>query len=305
MTKKRVAVLMGGWSPEREVSLTSGHAVLKAMADSPDYDCFPVDVTRDIPKLMAALTPKPFVAFNALHGEGGEDGVIQGLLECLEIPYTHSGVMASAVGLDKEFVKHIARTHHILTPESRLISLDTLKKGPDFPYPYVIKPNAQGSSVGIYLIHNAADYKALNLHDWPYGDILIETYIPGRELTAGVMGDIPLPVTELRPKVQFYNYEAKYTDGTTDHHVPAPVPAAIADQARAIARHIHDLIGCRGVSRSDFRYDDTVPGQEKLYFLEINTHPGLTPLSLIPEMAAYAGYTFPQFIDWVIKAAHS
>lgn len=301
MSKKKVAILMGGWSPEREVSITSGTAVMNALSDSEKYAPYTVDVTRDAPKLMADLTPKPDVAFVALHGEGGEDGVIQGFLETLGVPYTHSSILASAVGMDKGHLKEFIRSSGINTPKHGIVSAREVKSNPPLPFPFVIKPNAQGSSVGIYIINHQDDLDAFDPDTWTYGPLLVEEYIPGRELSASIILDKAYPVTELSPKSGFYDYEAKYTDGKTDHSVPANLPDDITKKAQEVALKVHQILGCKGATRSDFRYDAT--RKNPLYFLEINTHPGLTPLSILPESAQHEGVDFKSLCELLIEDA--
>lgn len=298
---KSVTVLMGGWSAERDVSLASGAACADALTDA-GYDVTRVDVKHDLGGLIAALTPAPDVVFNALHGRYGEDGRIQSLLDILGIPYTHSGVLASALAMDKQTAKALFEARGIPCPEGRLISLsaeaDTLPLEP----PFVVKPNSEGSSVGVKIV-KPGDNKIV-FDDWPYGDeALVEQYIAGRELTVAVMGDQALGVTELRPHSGFYDYKAKYTDGETTHLCPAPVPDKIAEQAMSYAVTAHQALGCRGVSRADFRYDDTDGSTGQLYMLEVNTQPGMTPLSLVPEQAAASGIGMSDLVGWMVENA--
>jgi D-alanine-D-alanine ligase len=302
---KHIAILMGGLSSEREVSLQSGRAVVKA-AESLGYKVTPVDVGKDVAERLTEL--KPDVAFIALHGTYGEDGCIQGLLEVLGIPYTHSGVRASAIGMDKEVTKQLLSQHGIPFPQGKVVDRDELLEvyamGEDImPRPFVIKPVAEGSSVGVHIVKHG-DNESITSKDWKPGTrLLVEQYIPGHELSVAVIGDEALGVIELSPKQGFYTYEAKYTEGKTDHLMPAPVPEAIYQQAMDDALKAHQALGCRGVSRSDFRYNDTSHGEAGLFMLEINTHPGFTPLSLVPEIAAYKGITFPELVDRLIKEA--
>lgn len=298
---KSVTVLMGGWSAEREVSLASGAACADALTDA-GYEVTRVDVKHDLSSLIEALTPAPDVVFNALHGRYGEDGRIQSLLDILGIPYTHSGVLASALAMDKQTAKALFEARGIPCPEGRLISLsaeaDTLPLEP----PFVVKPNSEGSSVGVKIVKPGDN--RIGFDDWPYGDeALVEQYIAGRELTVAVMGDQALGVTELRPNSGFYDYKAKYTDGETTHLCPAPVPDKIAEQAMSYAVTAHQALGCRGVSRADFRYDDTDGSTGQLYMLEVNTQPGMTPLSLVPEQAAASGIGMSDLVGWMVENA--
>jgi D-alanine-D-alanine ligase len=302
---KRVVVLMGGASPEREVSLSSGKACAQGLREA-GYDVVEFDPGRDVAALVRALTPAPDAVFNALHGRWGEDGTVQGVLELLGIPYTHSGVLASALAIDKPMAKRVLAAAGIPCPDGIVIERRQLRGGDPMERPYVMKPPKQGSSVGVRIV-KLGDNRGPELGpDWTFGDeVLVERYVPGRELTVAVMGGRALAVTELRPKVGFYDYEAKYTDGRTTHLVPAPIPPAVAREAMRLAERAHEALGCRGVSRSDFRYDDTggAAGPEKLYLLEVNTQPGMTPISLAPEQAAHAGIAFPQFVAWMVENA--
>jgi D-alanine-D-alanine ligase len=299
---------MGGRSAEREVSLVSGRACAKALRDA-GYQVTEIDVGKDVPALVRALTPAPDVVFNALHGRWGEDGCVQGLLELLRIPYTHSGVMASALAMHKQMAKSVAAAAGVTSPEGRIVRVEDLRKGDVMDRPYVIKPPCEGSSVGVRIIREGDNLPAFDPATWTFGDeVLVEKFIPGRELTVAVMGDQPLAVTEIRPRVGFYDYEAKYTGGRADHLIPAPVPPEISKAAMDAALAVHKVLGCRGVSRSDFRYDDTKPAsngamQGHLYFLEVNTQPGMTPLSLVPEQAAHRGVSFAELCAWMVENA--
>ncbi len=298
---KRVAVLYGGWSSEREVSLVSGAECAKAIEEL-GYEVTLIDVEPDLAALIAALDPAPDVVFNALHGRHGEDGKIQGLLDILEIPYTHSGVLASALAMDKPMAKRLFAAAAIPCPDGRIVSREELANGPVIDPPYVIKPPNEGSSVGVHIVREGDNRPALD--DWPFGDeVLVESYIPGRELTVGVMGERALGVTELRPHEGFYDYAAKYEEGRTTHLCPAPVAEKIADLAMEYALKAHEALGCRGVSRADLRYDDTGGEPGDLYMLEINTQPGMTPLSLVPEQAAHDGIDFPRLVSWIVEDA--
>ena len=301
---KRVTVLMGGRSAEREVSLVSGAEVAKGLREA-GYDAVAVDIGHDLGGLMAALEPRPEVVFNALHGRYGEDGCVQGVLDLAGIPYTHSGVLASALAMDKTMAKRLFAAAGIRCPEGVIADREVLLRGDVMPRPYVVKPNSEGSSVGVRIVREGDNAKPFDDASWPYGDqVLVEPYIPGRELTVGVMGDRALAVTELRPQARFYDYEAKYTAGLTQHVIPAPVPEEIYQEALRLALLAHRTLGCRGVSRADFRYDDTAGGRaDGLYLLEVNTQPGMTPLSLLPEQAAHLGISFPELVAWMVEEA--
>jgi len=301
--KKRVVVLMGGASAERQISLTSGTECAKGLRAA-GYDVVEVDVGRDVGALVRALTPKPDVVFNALHGRFGEDGTIQGVLDLLGIPYTHSGLLASALAMDKAMAKRVFTAAGITCPDGKVIDASELLAGDPIARPYVVKPNNEGSSVGVRIVRPGDNLPLPEECGWHVGQkLLVETYIPGRELTVGVMGDHPLAVTELRPKHDFYDFEAKYTAGKTEHLIPAPIPEEVARQALDAALAAHRALGCRGVSRADFRYDDTGGEPGKLYLLEVNTQPGMTPLSLVPEQAAHVGIPFPQLVAWMVENA--
>ncbi len=304
---RRVAVLKGGTSAEREVSLVSGAACAEALREG-GYEVDEIDVTRDIGALLQALSaPPPDVVFNALHGRWGEDGCVQGLLELLRLPYTHSGVMASAIAMNKQMTKNLAAAHGVTSPEGVVVRREDLIKGAVMDPPYVVKPLREGSSVGVRIVREGDNRPALEGTDWAYGeDLLVERFIPGRELTVSVMGARALAVTEIRPREGFYDYQAKYTDGRAEHLIPAQVPESIAAAALDGARAVHQALGCRGVSRSDFRYDDTGTkngAAGDLYFLEVNTQPGMTPLSLVPEQAAHVGMSFPELCAWMVEHA--
>ena len=298
---KNVAVLKGGWSSEREVSLTSGTECANALRKA-GYAVTEIDLQRDLGSLLDALEPRPDVVFNALHGRYGEDGHIQAILNILEIPYTHSGMLASAIAMDKARSKEVFKAAGLKCPEGHLLRMDEMPGGILFDPPYVIKPNNEGSSVGVRIVM-PGDNRPTN-QEWIFGDVaLVEPYIPGRELTVAVIGDQALGVTELRPHQGFYDYEAKYTDGKTEHLCPAPVPDSVAQEAMQSAVMAHKSLGCRGATRSDFRYDDTQRNPGELFLLELNTQPGMTPLSLVPEQAAYAGMPFEDLVSWLVENA--
>ena len=298
---QQVAVLMGGWSVEREVSLTSGAACAAALRRA-GYGVTEIDVGRDIGQVLAEA--RPDVCFNALHGRGGEDGHIAALLDILGIPYSHSGVLASALAMDKTRAKQLLATQGIRFPEGRLMHRDQVLAGDVMDRPYVIKPNGEGSSVGVSIVQPGDNQPPLQADAWCYGEqVLVERYIPGRELTVAVMGDRPLAVTELSPKQGFYDYRAKYTENLTTHVIPAPLPQDDYQQALDHSLCAHRALGCRGVSRADFRYDDTGGGSATLYMLEVNTQPGMTPMSLVPEQARYAGISFEDLVTWMVENA--
>lgn len=299
---KRVLVVMGGVSAEREVSLVSGAAVAKALEEA-GYSVATFDVGRDIAALLHALEPRPDVVFNALHGRFGEDGAVQGLFELLGVPYTHSGVLASAIGMDKPTVKRIVETVGVRTPLGRVVARAELAKGDPMPRPYVVKPVDEGSTVGVKIVLPGSNDGPLSA-DGPTADpLLVEEYIAGRELTVGVMGERALSVTEIEFSGGLFTYTAKYTPGHARHVVPAAVPKPVFDEAMRLALLVHQTIGCRGISRSDFRYDDRRPGTTGLYFLEINTQPGFTPLSLVPEQAKSLGIGFGELCAWLVDQA--
>lgn len=298
---KTVAVLMGGWSAEREVSLVSGKACAEAL-ERKGYRVQRVDLQRDLSVLLAELKTRPDVVFNGLHGRWGEDGNIQGVLNILGIPYTHSGLLASSLAMDKAMAKKLFEAEGIPCPPGEVVSMRRLRAGGVMAAPYVIKPVDEGSSVGVHIMQPGDN--ELPLDDLPANrPVLVEKFIPGRELTVSVMGDRALGVTELRPHSGFYDYTAKYTDGKTTHLCPAPVPASVASLAKDYALTAHRALGCRGVSRADFRYDDTAKDPGELYMLEVNTQPGMTPLSLVPEQAAHVGIPFEDLVEWMVENA--
>ena len=301
--KMEVAVLMGGWSAEREVSLVSGAAVSNALKKL-GHHVVTIDVGRDISALLKQLHPRPQVAFNALHGRFGEDGCIQGALEMIGLPYTHSGVLASAIAMDKPTARRLFQAAGLRVAEGMVLSREDVLKGGFMDAPYVIKPFNEGSSVGVHIVQPGDNAKPFADTAWPYGEqVLVERFIPGRELTVAVMGDKALGCLEIRPKQGFYNYEAKYTDGKAEHLMPAPLSPAKYQEALDIGLAAHRTLGCRGVSRTDLRYDDTKDENGTFYVLEVNTQPGMTPLSLVPEIAAHAGINFEQLVSWIVEDA--
>ena len=300
----RVAVLLGGISAEREVSLSSGTQCAAAL-EKAGHEVTRIEVGQDPAALIQALRDaKPDVVFNALHGRFGEDGCVQGILDWLGIPYTHSGVRASAMAMNKATAKAAFTAAGLPVAPHRLIEAAELEEADPLPTPYVIKPVEEGSSVGVHIIKGGDNRRAEIARTWRYGTIMAEPYIPGRELTVAVMGDRALEVTEINAEAgEFYDYDSKYADGGSRHTLPAPVPPAIRARALEVALDAHRALGCRGVSRSDFRYDDTGEGEGRLVLLEVNTQPGMTPTSLVPEQAAHLGIAFPDLCDWIVSQA--
>ena len=299
----RVAVLYGGMSAEREVSLTSGGKVITALREA-GYDVTPIEVGDDLAAIIRALDPKPDAVFNALHGRFGEDGAIQGVLDWLGVPYTHSGVRASALAMDKTAAKAIFQAAGLPVARGRMVDIAELEHADPMPLPYVIKPANEGSSVGVEIMRAGDNRRAAVAAGWSFGaQALVEEYIPGRELTVGVMGDRALAVTEIASDHQFYDYEAKYADGGSVHAIPAAIHPDIYARALDVALAAHRALGCRGATRSDFRYDDTAGEPGRLVLLEVNTQPGLTPTSLLPEQAAHCGMSFPELCRWMVEHA--
>jgi D-alanine-D-alanine ligase len=300
---KHVAVLMGGWSAEREISLRSGKACAEALARL-GYRVTRIDVGRDIATVLS--TVKPDVALNVLHGNPGEDGTLQGMLEILAIPYSHSGVLASALAMQKDVAKELFRVAGVPVAEGLVATRLEAAKQHLMARPYVIKPIAEGSSVGVFLVKEDQAHPPQELYreDWAYGDrVMLEKFIPGKELTCAVMGEQALGVIEIVPTVRFYDYEAKYAPGGSKHLLPAPVSSFVYQEARRLALGAHRALGCRGVSRADFRYDDRIEGTGGLVCLEINTQPGMTETSLVPELAAHAGISFDELVRWMVDDA--
>src|SRR3984957_18030529 len=300
---QHVAVLMGGWSAEREVSLRSG----KACADALERQGFRVtriDVDRDVANVLKAL--RPDVALNLLHGRPGEDGVIQGVLEILEIPYTHSGVLASALAMQKDRAKVVLRGARVPVPPGLVVNRLDAARAHVLERPYVLKPIAEGSSVGVFIVteQHAHPPQELTRPDWKYGEeMLAERFIAGKELTCAVMGDRALDVIDIVPTARFYDYEAKYAPGGSKHLLPAQIKPNVYQETRRLALLAHRALGCRGVSRADFRYDDRMEGTQGLVCLEVNTQPGMTETSLVPELAAYAGIPFEELVSWMVEDA--
>lgn len=300
---KHVAVLMGGWSAEREVSLRSGKACADALQRC-GYRVSRVDVGRDIASVLQTL--KPDVAFNVLHGRPGEDGTLQGILEIQGIPYTHSGVMASSVAMEKDVAKVVMKAAGVPVPEGKVVTRQEAAKDHVLPRPYVLKPVAEGSSVGVFIVteQHAHPPQELTRSDWSLGDrLLAEKYIPGKELTCAVMGDKALDVIEIVATTKFYDYEAKYAPGGSKHVLPAQISPFVYQEVRRLALKAHHALGCRGVTRADFRYDDRSAGTEGLVCLEVNTQPGMTETSLVPELAAHAGISFDELTRWMVEDA--
>ena len=299
---QKIAVIMGGLSHEREISLVSGRSVAAALKKR-GYQVKSIDLTDNIFAFLKQLKSfKPDVIFNALHGTYGEDGTIQGMLNLLKIPYTHSGVLASAIGMDKEKTRILARELNIPVAKGGLMTKQQMLDRP-FPLPYVAKPNADGSSIDVVIVRTKKEHQ-LFLKKWAKNKVLlVEEYIPGRELSAAVLKDDCLGSIELVTKTGFYDYKNKYTDGNTTHLIPAPIPKKQAKLMAEYAIKIHKALGCRGVSRSDFRYDDTDKKHPRLVFLEINTNPGMTPLSLVPDIAKNKKITYDVLVEKLVKEA--
>lgn len=298
-----VAVLMGGWSAEREISLVSGDTVGAALRDA-GYRVTMIDVGRDADRLLASLRPRPDVIFNTLHGRFGEDGCIQGVLELLGIPYTHSGVLASALAMEKPIAKQLFTAAGIPCAEGVVVNRDTVLANDVMERPYVIKPIHEGSSVGVHMVFGGDNRKPFDESDWPYGDkVLVERYVPGREITVAVMGERALGALEIRPKGGFFDYTAKYTKCKAERLMPAPLVPEAYEEVLELAVLAHRTLGCRGVTRADLRYDDSAGEPGRFYMLEINTQPGMTPPSLVPEIAAHAGVSFQELVTWMVENA--
>ena len=301
---RKVAVLFGGISAEREVSLASGRQVAAALRQA-GYDVVPVLVDHDLSAVIAALQPRPDAVFNALHGRFGEDGIIQGVLDWLGIPYTHSGVRASALAMDKAAAKTLFAAAGLPVADGRMVDIAELERHDPLPLPYVVKPANEGSSVGVAIIRAGDNRRAAVAAEWRFGpQAMVEEFIPGRELTVGVLGDRALAVTEILADAgAFYDYASKYAEGGSRHVVPAAIHPATAARALEVALAAHRALGCRGASRADFRYDDTDGEPGRLVLLEVNTQPGMTATSLLPEQAAHRGIGFPQLCAWMVENA--
>ncbi len=301
---KKVAVVAGGTSSEREISLLSGQGAFNALK-AKGYPVVLIDLKEDLVAFIRELkSQNPDVIFNALHGRYGEDGNIQGVFNLMHIPYTHSGCLASALAMDKKMTKRLLKDAGIPMAADKMVTLEDIRKGDTLPFPYVVKPNNEGSSVGVSIIENKTDEDYL-INSWPFGEtkVLMEEYIKGREMSVPVLGDQAIGIVEIAPKTGFYTYENKYTEGKTDHIIPAPLPAEQTQLLKTYALKAHQILGCRGASRSDFRYDDTDPEHPKIAFLEINTQPGMTPLSLLPEVAKKAGISYEDIVSYLVEDA--
>ncbi len=297
---KHIAVIKGGWSPEREVSLVSGRDCAEALRGE-GFEVTEIDAGRDLAEQLLQI--KPDAVFNALHGRWGEDGCVQGLLEVLGIPYTHSGVRASAVAMDKEQSKHVFRAAGLPVAESKLVTREEAARGHVMDTPYVIKPHNQGSSVGVFIVREGENRPPAELSSpkWDLGDVVMaERYIPGMELTCAVIGNRVLNVTEITANTAFYDYDAKYSSGGSVHVVPARISSDINKRVQDVTHAAHDSLGCRGVTRSDFRFDEK---KGELVLLEVNTQPGMTPTSLVPELAAYEGMSYGALVRWMVEDA--
>jgi D-alanine-D-alanine ligase len=299
-----VAVLMGGWGNERPVSLMSGAGVADAL-ERVGYRVTRIDMDRDIAVRLSEV--KPDVVFNALHGTPGEDGTVQGMMDLMGIKYTHSGLATSVIAIDKQLTKAALVPHGIRMPGGHVVQSESLYVSDPLPRPYVVKPVNEGSSVGVAIVTRESNYGDPIGRDvegpWKHFDeLLAEPFIRGRELTVAVLGDRALCVTELQPKAGFYDFDAKYTDGMTDHICPANVPADVATTMLEMALKAHRVLGCKGASRSDFRWDDE-KGVEGIFLLEVNTQPGMTPLSLVPEQAKQMGISYEDLVDIIVREA--
>jgi len=304
VTPLHVAVLMGGWSAEREVSLSSGAGVADAL-ESLGHKVTRIDMDRNLGIVLNGL--RPDVVFNALHGTPGEDGTVQGLMDLMGIPYTHSGLTTSVIAIDKELTKQQLVPNGVRMPTGQVVESERLYEGDPMARPYVLKPVNEGSSVGVAIVTDEGNYGNPISRETPgpwheFERLLAEPFIKGRELTVAVLADEALAVTELRPQTGFYDYEAKYTDGRTEHVCPADIPDAVRDAAMEMALKAHRLLGCKGTSRSDFRWDDE-QGEEGLFLLEVNTQPGMTPLSLVPEQAKYRGMSYAELVQRIVDEA--
>ncbi|MDB5585422.1 MAG: D-alanine--D-alanine ligase [Devosia sp.] len=300
---KHVAVLMGGWSQERPVSLASGTECAAALRRA-GYQVTEVDVGRDVVQVLTAL--KPDVVFNALHGPFGESGMIQGVLELMELPYTHSGVLASAMAMDKHQAKIMLKAAGVPVTDHVIVSRAEAGRAHVMPPPYVIKPIADGSSFGVFIVKAETSHPPQEIlrEDWKSGEeLMVERYIPGRELTCAVMGDVALGVTEIITNLDFYNYDAKYSQGGSVHIIPAQLKPKIYDKVQKMALAAHAAFGCRGVTRTDFRYNEAAGEDGELVCLEINTQPGMTQTSLVPEQALHAGHSFEELVAWMVEDA--
>lgn len=306
VTPLHIAVLMGGWSAERPVSLMSGTGIADAL-ESLGHQVTRIDMGRDVAAKLAAASPD--LVFNALHGTPGEDGTVQGMLDLMGLRYTHSGMVTSVIAIDKQLTKQTLVPQGIPMPGGRIVRTEELYRHDPMPRPYVLKPVNEGSSVGVAIVTAEGNYgnpiSAEARGPWQeFDELLAEPFIRGRELTTAVLGDQALMVTELKPKSGFYDFDAKYTDGLTEHVCPAEIPDEIAEACKRIALDAHRLLGCKGCSRSDFRWDDHL-GVEGLFLLEVNTQPGMTPLSLVPEQARHLGMSYARLVQAIVDEALS
>jgi D-alanine-D-alanine ligase len=301
---KHVTVLMGGFSAERDVSLSSGAACARALAEA-GYLVSTLDVPRDVRGIVNGIPKDTDVVFNALHGRFGEDGCIQGILDIMGMPYTHSGRLASALAMDKPMAKHVFAAAGIPVAADMLVDRKTLNAGDPLPRPYVIKPFNEGSSVGVKIVNHGDNLEPYTVAAWPYGDqAMVEEYIPGREVTCAVLGDRALGVTEIVPTQGFYDYAAKYTaEAAATHICPAPLSPELTRRVMELSVRAHAALGCRGASRADFRLDDSNPNAIRAVILEVNTQPGMTQMSLVPELARHAGMSFPELVSWMVETA--
>lgn len=299
---KKVTVLLGGVSAEREVSLNSGRNCAEALKEA-GYVVSLLDPAMEFAALIETLrAQKPDVVFNALHGRIGEDGHIQAILNLLKIPYTHSGLLASAIAMDKPLMKDVFRSAGLPVPDGKIVLRQDLLRADPMARPFVTKPPREGSSVGVRIV-SMGDNSVLS-DDWSFGEeVLVERYIPGRELTVGIMNGKAMEVTELRPHDGFFDYKNKYTSGRTEHLLPAPVSSEVREAALSISEAAYNVLGCRGVARTDLRYDDSLPGIAGLFLLEINTQPGMTALSLVPEQAKFLGVNYPDLVRSMVEVA--
>jgi D-alanine-D-alanine ligase len=302
-----IVVLMGGWSAEREVSLMSGRGIVQALRDNGWSEVTELDMARDVAQRLGEL--KPDVVFNALHGTPGEDGSVQGMMDLMGLKYTHSGLETSVIAIDKELTKLVLAPHGIRMPEGRIVASESLFREDPMARPFVLKPVNEGSSVGVAIVTDDGNYGSTIGRDvegpWKhFNRLLAEPFIRGRELTVAVLGDQALGVTELKPVAGFYDYDAKYTEGLTQHVCPAEVPEEIAQAMMEMALKAHRILGCKGASRSDFRWDDE-KGEDGLFLLEVNTQPGMTPLSLVPEQAKQRGISYTELAEMLIAEALS
>ena len=298
---KHVAVILGGWSAEREVSLSSGRECAKALREK-GYKVTEIDANRDLAHQLAAIDPKPDVIFNALHGRWGEDGAVQGLLEIMNIPYTHSGVRASAIAMDKMSAKAMFAEYGIPCARHVWVKREDIASGKALPPPYVLKPNNEGSSVGVEIILTAEEEQNMLARDWVHGEgVMQEEFIPGREMTVAVKDGDAMEVIEiLTGNHAFYDFESKYAQGGSEHIVPADIEGDLRDRLQRHAEEAYKALGCRGVARADFRYD---PENDRLVILEINTQPGMTPTSLVPDAARHDGMSFADIVAWMVEDA--